>query len=83
MPNQNSEYRDLAPSICRQRLVVEGTCSGPVTELAIRQYLSEITQVLDMTILSDPVTHVSERFGWAGWVHWEESGAEARGAHVS
>jgi len=25
--------------------------------------------------LLEPVTHRSEQFGWAGWVHWESSGA--------
>ncbi len=28
-----------------------------------------------MTRLIEPVTHRSERYGWAGWVHWETSGA--------
>ena len=28
-----------------------------------------------MVTLVDPVTHLSERFGWAGWIHWETSGA--------
>jgi hypothetical protein len=22
-----------------------------------------------------PMTHRSDRFGWAGWIHWETSGA--------
>ena len=28
-----------------------------------------------MHLLLDPVTHRSDRYGWAGWVHWETSGA--------
>ena len=28
-----------------------------------------------MVVLTEPVTHRSPRFGWAGWVHWETSGA--------
>jgi S-adenosylmethionine decarboxylase len=28
-----------------------------------------------MKVLTDPVTHLSETYGWAGWVHWETSGA--------
>ena len=28
-----------------------------------------------MRQLAEPVTHRSERYGWAGWVHWENSGA--------
>jgi S-adenosylmethionine decarboxylase len=66
---------DLAPAICRQRLVIEGTCDTPVSEAAVREYLVGLSEVCAMTILLDPVTHRSDRFGWAGWVHWEASGA--------
>lgn len=27
-----------------------------------------------MVQLSDPITHRSDLFGWAGWMHWETSG---------
>lgn len=66
---------DLAPEIYRQRLVVEGLCTRPIDDLAIRQYLSRLSSVCGMTALIEPVTHRSDRFGWAGWIHWETSGA--------
>lgn len=66
---------DLAPMICRQRLVVEGTCLTAIDEASIRSYLSELSHVCDMLLLLEPVTHRSNRYGWAGWVHWEASGA--------
>ena len=66
---------DLAPSIHRQRLVVEGTCSEPIDDDAIRRYLTELSEVCGMVSLIEPVTHRSERYGWAGWIHWETSGA--------
>ena len=66
---------DLAPMICRQRLVIEGTCADPVSDGAIRQYLKGLSVVCDMTVLLEPVTHRSDRYGWAGWIHWEASGA--------
>lgn len=28
-----------------------------------------------MTELTEPVTHRSDAYGWAGWIHWETSGA--------
>jgi S-adenosylmethionine decarboxylase len=28
-----------------------------------------------MKTVLEPVTHRSDRFGWAGWIHWETSGA--------
>jgi len=69
------EIPDLAPAIYRQRLVIEGTCIIPIAEEEIRKYLCELSDVCEMTLLMEPVTHRSERFGWAGWVHWETSGA--------
>jgi S-adenosylmethionine decarboxylase len=66
---------DLAPSIFRQRLVIEGTCRRPVGGDEIRAYLQRLSEVCGMRALIEPVTHRSERFGWAGWIHWETSGA--------
>jgi S-adenosylmethionine decarboxylase len=66
---------DLAPEIVRQRLVVEGTCQRPIDDLAIKDYLQQLSVVTDMVTLIEPVTHRSDQFGWAGWIHWETSGA--------
>ncbi|HEY2330880.1 MAG TPA: S-adenosylmethionine decarboxylase [Acidimicrobiales bacterium] len=66
---------DLAPAIHRQRLVIEGTCPEPIDDEAIRRYLTELSDVCGMLSLIEPVTHRSERYGWAGWIHWETSGA--------
>jgi len=66
---------DLAPTIYRQRLVIEGTCETPISDAAIREYLVGLSEVCDMEILLDPVTHGGDQSGWAGWVHWEGSGA--------
>lgn len=67
--------KDLAPSIYRQRLVIEGKPKQAVDRYAIKEYLSLLSGKLDMNTLLPPVTHLSRRFGWAGWIHWESSGA--------
>lgn len=67
--------KDLAPGIHRQRLVIEGIPRHPIGSEDIISYLSQISTVLDMNALMEPVTHVSPKFGWAGWIHWETSGA--------
>ena len=67
--------RDLAPEICRQRLVVEGLCREPIDSIAIKEYLTQLSKEIDMVALIEPVTHQSPLFGWAGWIHWETSGA--------
>jgi len=67
--------KDLAPSIYRQRLVIEAYPKSAITDTQIKQYLSELSSVIDMKQLIEPVTHRSDQFGWAGWIHWETSGA--------
>ena len=67
--------KDLAPHIHRQRLVVEGLAERPISAEQIRDYLSKLSVELDMVELLAPVTHRSDMYGWAGWIHWETSGA--------
>jgi S-adenosylmethionine decarboxylase len=67
--------KDLAPEIWRQRMVIEGYPSRSITDEDIVRYLSELSKVLDMVTLIKPVTHQSDKYGWAGWIHWETSGA--------
>jgi hypothetical protein len=66
---------DLAPDIFRQRLVIEGIPALPVDDAQIRTYLSDLSRTVDMVQLIEPVTHRSDLYGWAGWIHWETSGA--------
>ena len=67
--------RDLAPEIHRQRLVIEGYPEAPITAPDIADYLSKLSEILQMQVLQSPVTNLSSRYGWAGWIHWETSGA--------
>jgi hypothetical protein len=55
--------------------VVEGRCPKSIGAESIDRYLRELSDVCEMDRLIDPVTHRSDRYGWAGWVHWEASGA--------
>jgi S-adenosylmethionine decarboxylase len=68
-------YKDLAPDIYRQRLVIEGFPGSIISDEQITDYLTQLSGVLKMRTLISPVTHRSEKFGWAGWIHWETSGA--------
>lgn len=69
------EYIDLAPKIYRQRMVIEGYPEKSITSEEIKDYLSKLSNVLKMKELLAPVTHCSDTYGWAGWIHWESSGA--------
>ena len=68
-------FKDLAPTITRQRMVVEGYPTFVITDEHIKDYLSKLSVVTDMVTLIEPVTHISDLYGWAGWIHWETSGA--------
>ena len=70
-----SEFRDLAPTIHRQRLVIEGYPKARVTDSDIKRFLSQLSAELGMKELIEPRTHRSDTYGWAGWIHWEASGA--------
>ena len=56
-------------------MIIEGFPSQVITDVQIRDYLSKLSETLNMRTLIEPVTHKSEKFGWAGWIHWETSGA--------
>lgn len=73
------EYIDLAPGILRQRLVIEGYPEKCITDADIVRYLTQLGDVTAMNVLTTPVTHQSDLYGWAGWVHWETSGAHFYG----
>lgn len=68
-------FVDLAPEICRQRLVIEGYPSKSISDQDIKTYLAKLSQEVEMVQLMDPATHQSPKYGWAGWIHWETSGA--------
>lgn len=67
--------QDLAPMIHRQRIVIEGYPAQPISDEVIKDYLTKLSDVLEMVTLITPVTHRSDLYGWAGWIHWETSGA--------
>ena len=69
------DLKDLAPEIYRQHLIIEAYPAFYITEKHIKEYLSKLSEVCGMKKLSEPVTHQSPLFGWAGWIHWETSGA--------
>lgn len=71
----DADFPDLAPEIHRQRLVIEGIPAAPIDAAQIAEYLRGLSVTCGMITLIDPVTHRSDRFGWAGWIHWETSGA--------
>lgn len=73
--NKNNHFKDLAPMIIRQRLVIEAYPNQSITSDDIKRYLSGLSATINMKQLAEPITHCSDTYGWAGWIHWETSGA--------
>lgn len=71
--------KDLAPAILRQRLIIEGYPGFVIEPSHIKEYLSKLSKILKMRTLTEPVASQSPKFGWAGWIHWETSGAHFYG----
>ena len=65
---------DLAPDICRQRLIIEGTLHNIFEPKDIAQYAKEMTSVLDMELVTSPVLNHEPKYGWCAFIHWKESG---------
>ena len=71
----NYQWKNLAPDLCRQRVIIEGTTKIIVTPDEIKKYLTELAEITKMEILSGPYAYSAHEMGYGGWVHWKTSGA--------
>ena len=71
---ENKTWVDLAPDICRQRIVIEGTLHNSFTPEEMTRYCAEVTEVLKMTAVTAPVCNYDASYGWCAYMHWKESG---------
>ena len=69
------EWRNLAPDLCRQRVMIEGTTIEIVEPPAIIDYLKQLSTVLRMQPLHEPFAYPADELGYGGWIHWRTSGA--------
>lgn len=67
-------WEDLAPDICRQRLIIEGTLHNVFLPEDMTRYCTEITDVLNMTQVTSPICNYEPNYGWCAYAHWKESG---------
>ena len=68
-------WKNLAPDLVRQRIIIEGTTRKIVKPEEIKKYLVALSKVVKMTVLSDPVAYTAPEDGYGGWIHWKTSGA--------
>jgi len=69
------EWKNLAPALVRQRIIIEGTTEKIVEPEMIKSYLDELAKVTEMEKLSGPYVYSAHDMGYGGWIHWKSSGA--------
>jgi len=67
-------WKELAPAIHRQRMIIEGTLSDALEAEIMSDYIMRITEVLNMTYVTAPILNYDEQYGWCAYMHWKESG---------
>ena len=72
--DKENNWTDLAPDIVRQRMIVEGTLHNSFGPEDQARYCKEISEVLNMTPVSEPTLDNAEEYGWCCFMHWKESG---------
>ncbi len=68
-------WKNLAPHLIRQRVIIEGTTATIVEPDQIKTYLSALSDVTKMETLSAPQAYSAHDMGYGGWIHWKSSGA--------
>lgn len=69
------EWKNLAPSLTRQRVIIEATTKEIVKPEKITEYLNQLALVTKMEKLSEPYVYFAHEMGYGGWIHWKTSGA--------
>ncbi len=68
-------WKNLAPDLVRQRVIIEGTTQKIVEPEEIKKYLSALAEVTDMEVMSGPFSYSAHEMGYGGWIHWKSSGS--------
>ena len=74
MITQYSEFIDLAPNIVRRRLVIECIHKNNFNEQKIYDYMVQLSNVMNMTIVTLPTINNVEEYGFSAYMSWKESG---------
>ena len=68
-------WKNLAPNLVRQRVIIEGTTKKIIEPEQIKSYLLALAEIAKMEVLSPPEAHSAHNMGYGGWIHWKSSGA--------
>jgi len=76
MQNMKNKWKNLAPNLIRQRIIVEASTKDFINdELRIAQYLKQLTKIVGMVSMRDPFVYTAHEDGYGAWQHWKTSGA--------
>lgn len=67
-------WKNLAPDLVRQRLIIEGTSEKIIEPEQIKDFLIKLADELKMETLSGPFAYTAHEKGFGGWIHWKSSG---------
>lgn len=67
-------WKNLAPNLIRQRVIIEGTTEKLVEPEQIKDYLLKLSKVVKMQVFSVPIVYSAHELGYGGWIHWRTSG---------
>lgn len=73
-----TNWKNLAPNLIRQRIIIELLTNYTVGPDEILDYLTKLSETVGMHMLSTQVYEavINEEFvGYGGWIHWVTSGA--------
>ena len=73
-------FVDLAPMIVRRRLIIEGTLNALPSQESISEYMKDLSNVMNMTIVSQPSFNYEEEYGLAAYM---QTGSKERADRVA
>lgn len=76
-------WKNLAPNLLRQRVIIEGTTEKIVKPDKIKAYLFALSKVAKMKVLDDPFICTTHEMGYAGYIHWTTSGTHFYSYHTN
>jgi S-adenosylmethionine decarboxylase len=68
-------WKNLAPKLIRQRVIIEATSDKIIEVEQIEDFLMELSKITNMKVVSGPYAYSAHECGFGGWIHWKTSGA--------
>lgn len=80
---QKMQWRNLAPDLVRQRVIIEATTTEIIKPDQMEKYLVDLAAVAAMEVVSGPYAYSAHEGGFGGWIHWKTSGAHIYSYHTN